>query len=417
MLDYFNYFTTSLTGGDPNNPKLLIAFFHSPFSGLQKFAELVLQDLWFLVTSVWAGGFSADKFAFLHSKIAMIAWSLAIITTGLTVLYIRKTSQDDQTPQNKLFSQMLLLGLVAFLAGGIPVWATGRQVDAGKWSDRFAMAPMVGASIIIVYLIDWLIRTHYQKQFLLSFLLAVSISIQVFNANDFRNDWTLQRSIYWQLAWRIPALKPGTTIIGKGTFTDKSSVYNGTYIVNLLFMKQVTLNPDYGYFDIFHIGPTSFSANQPLSPQDLRGGKFLGNTSQAIGMYFDWNGGCARLLDSIYAGDPNINDFDEKLTDIIPLSNLDLVTTSGSPTMPDPAIFGSEPAHDWCYYFEKADLARQMQDWGTIIQLDTKVESEGLQPVLGNRISSFHRGLCTNGELVERIRLELVRLRNHPEDR
>lgn len=34
-----------------------------------------------------------------------------------------------------------------------------------------------------------------------------------------------------------------------------------------------------------------------------------------------------------------------------------------------PAAYGNEPVHGWCYYFEKADLARQMGDWETVTQL------------------------------------------------
>jgi hypothetical protein len=397
LLFYFGWRFVTLPrviGGDPNNPNLLISFIHSPFHVLPQLSTLILQDLWYLTFSVWTGWFSADKFAFLHSKIVILAWFLAIIATLLVFSYIKKTSLDDQTTKNKLFSQMFFLGLAAFLGGGIPVWATSRLVSGGKWSDRFAMAPMVGASIIIVYLIDWMIRTHCQKQILLSFMLAVSISIQVFNANTFRKDWTLQRSIYWQLAWRIPALKPGTTIIGRGTFTDKSSTYDGIYIVNLLFNKQVKLNPDYGYIDVYHISPSSFSANQPISIGIKGGGEFVGNTSQAIGMYFDTNGVCVRLLDPIYAGDPS---FDEEPNGAIPLSNLDLVIPSDSPSAPDPAIFGLEPAHDWCYYFEKADLARQRQDWGTIIQLDSKVEAKGFKPIAGEEYLPFIEAYTQTG--------------------
>ena len=244
----------------------------------------------------------------------------------------------------------------------------------------------MGASIITVYLIDWLIRTHNQKQFLLSCLLAVSITAQVFNANNFRQDWTLQRSIYWQMAWRIPALTPGTAIIGKGTFTPKSSYYDGVYIVNMLFDKQVKLNPDYGYFDIYHVSPTNLLANQPLSETIRGGGIFAGSTSKAIGMYFNWAGGCVRLLDPIYAGDPAYKD---NLNDVIPLSDLNLVTSSDSPTSPDPATFGPEPTHDWCYYFEKADLARQLHDWGTIVQLNADAETHSLSPVQGAEYLPF----------------------------
>jgi len=34
-----------------------------------------------------------------------------------------------------------------------------------------------------------------------------------------------------------------------------------------------------------------------------------------------------------------------------------------------PNVYGPEPAHGWCYYFEQADLARQMKDWSSVIKL------------------------------------------------
>jgi hypothetical protein len=47
---------------------------------------------------------------------------------------------------------------------------------------------------------------------------------------------------------------------------------------------------------------------------------------------------------------------------------------------PPQAYFGPEPEHNWCYYFEKADLARQHGDWKEVarlgdlaFQLDTRL--------------------------------------------
>jgi hypothetical protein len=37
-------------------------------------------------------------------------------------------------------------------------------------------------------------------------------------------------------------------------------------------------------------------------------------------------------------------------------------------TLPE-SLFAPEPAHGWCYYFEKADLARQFDDWDTVTRL------------------------------------------------
>jgi hypothetical protein len=42
----------------------------------------------------------------------------------------------------------------------------------------------------------------------------------------------------------------------------------------------------------------------------------------------------------------------------------------GQAAHPDEQIFGAEPAHSgWCYYFEKADLARQLGDWQQVASL------------------------------------------------
>jgi hypothetical protein len=37
-----------------------------------------------------------------------------------------------------------------------------------------------------------------------------------------------------------------------------------------------------------------------------------------------------------------------------------------------PEIYHPEPVHAWCYYFEKADLARQLKDWDQVIKLGDK---------------------------------------------
>ena len=59
------------------------------------------------------------------------------------------------------------------------------------------------------------------------------------------------------------------------------------------------------------------------------------------------------------------------------ISNVVLNTNFQSP--PE-AIFGSEPQHGWCYYYEKADLAAQQGDWKTVASLGEKALSLGFYP-------------------------------------
>ena len=44
-------------------------------------------------------------------------------------------------------------------------------------------------------------------------------------------------------------------------------------------------------------------------------------------------------------------------------------------------MFGEEPAHSaWCYYFEKADLAKQYGDWQQVAALGDQARAEGYSP-------------------------------------
>ena len=45
-----------------------------------------------------------------------------------------------------------------------------------------------------------------------------------------------------------------------------------------------------------------------------------------------------------------------------------------------PSLYGDGPAHGWCYYFEKADLARQQGDWEKVVKLGEQAFSTGDYP-------------------------------------
>jgi hypothetical protein len=48
------------------------------------------------------------------------------------------------------------------------------------------------------------------------------------------------------------------------------------------------------------------------------------------------------------------------------LSDLSLIVNEPRAQMP--TVYGPEPEHDFCYYFQKADLARQFKDWDLVVK-------------------------------------------------
>ena len=48
---------------------------------------------------------------------------------------------------------------------------------------------------------------------------------------------------------------------------------------------------------------------------------------------------------------------------------------------PPESIFGKEPEHSWCYYFEKAELASQYNEWEEVIRLYQVAAQDGYKPL------------------------------------
>ena len=65
---------------------------------------------------------------------------------------------------------------------------------------------------------------------------------------------------------------------------------------------------------------------------------------------------------------------------------------------PDRDIFGPEPDHTWCYFFQKADLARQIEDWNTVVALYKQSQQMGFAPGFGAEYIPFIEAYAQMGD-------------------
>jgi hypothetical protein len=76
---------------------------------------------------------------------------------------------------------------------------------------------------------------------------------------------------------------------------------------------------------------------------------------------------CLRIIDG---NAPDLSVYDQyRIMLIGPNSKLENVIPDGDSPIPPNTIFGSEPQHDWCFYYQKASLAQQQGDWETVTAL------------------------------------------------
>jgi hypothetical protein len=102
-----------------------------------------------------------------------------------------------------------------------------------------------------------------------------------------------------------------------------------------------------------------------LIDQPYRSFSFLGSTSDILAVFFN-PPACMHIIDNHFDSfNPNLPTL---LKEAVSLSNIERIVPESEKDLPN--VFINEPWHDWCYYYQKAELARQQKDWKEIINID-----------------------------------------------
>ena len=147
-------------------------------------------------------------------------------------------------------------------------------------------------------------------------------------------------------------------------------------------MHRITREANLPYALLYtekRLGGASLPSLEPNTEISLsiRRVNFQGSTSQALVIYMPPNG-CLRVLDSARGDEQTYSRQSQFLADAIQLSNLSNIIVDSIQTAKPP--FLREPEHTWCYYFAKAELARQEGDWNRVIDLMDEASSLGYAP-------------------------------------
>lgn len=310
--------------------------------------------------------------------LGMIAFSFVTV-----VFYLRGLELPGQAHKPDWGWQAVMFGLIGILIGRVPSWAAGLPLTLQSINDRFMVSMMIGGSLFIAGLLELAFGRSRLKVFVVALIVALGIGQQFYTANDFRRDWTRQQEIFWQMAWRMPRLEPGTVILTHELPLSYETDMGLTAPLNWIYA------PDYAGGELPYallytrtrLGGATLPALEPDQPLSFayRTVDFIGSTSQAVTIIVPPNA-CLRILDPVYSGGDTYERQPRFLRDAIPLSDPDLILAdAGSPEMPA-ALFGKEPPHEWCYYYEKAELARQVGDWQTVAALGDEARTQGFFP-------------------------------------
>jgi len=352
----------------------------------------ILRAIWASSVQAWWGVFHIPPMNEMGFTLSIIYILLSLISFAGLMFYVSGSQyseiENQQRTEIKTIRHWLILGGCALLTAGIPFYLVGLQVRPIFPADRLTQPFAFGTALILVSLLE-LIPSNSWRVGISALFVALAIGLQIQFGFSYRQDWKLQKTYFWQLSWRAPAIKPGTAILSDNTiftYTDDDAL---TLPLNWIYWpigKSGSLPYAQKFFSVNTGSAVSLT---PASPVVMSKDSydFQGSTDAVLVAQFN-PPSCLHILNPVYDSDlplaPASGENYRTLSALafpmlgrkdaiaLPLSKPELIEASANPPASLPDVFGSEPIHNWCYYYEKADLARQGGDWSRVASLGDK---------------------------------------------
>lgn len=361
------------------------SLFSSPLTVLWWINYLV-QDVLKTVIHAWV--IPMDSLAFsLRLRDAYFSILIAVLSVILFLLFFRRLELADN--ENRLQAgndtkdgkEGVWLALTAIISGVLPVIMVNRHVIFPDYS-RYALASSVGVAILL----SVILRQIPSRRFIyvsISFFVAVSVITHFGNSVKAARATDEVKNFWWQVAWRAPQIQSGTTL----SVTYPTAVIQEDYFIwgaaNHIYYPETKNRGDLKV-DLAGIVLNEYAVSRILVGRGedsfrKRGDILVVNEYDRVLVITQADiNSCVRILDGI---SPDLSLFDQyRVMLVAPHSILEtLAYTENSPNPPG-EIFGDEPQHEWCYYYQKADLARQRGSWQEIVSLYESTVNNGYRP-------------------------------------
>jgi hypothetical protein len=282
-------------------------------------------------------------------------------------------AQDRPDSAKKGNLHLIWLGAFMVLVIFLPFNVAGRNVlFSGQW-DRYALPGALGVAFVIGgILFQYFPRTV--RNGLLVALISMSVVVHFFSAAWYRDFWTFQREVWWQMIWRAPALKSGTMLfIPSAPYAEGYEIYGpanaiyfpgddtvpiGAEVLNTETATNIQLKKDHQHYD-----RSTLVADHYETP---------------LISIFPTSSSCLHLLDGRKVELPGLID-NTLVSAVANYSLIDQIEVS-RPPVSAPAFLGTEPPHHWCYYFQKMSLARQQGNWDEVARLADEAQGQDITP-------------------------------------
>jgi hypothetical protein len=386
-----------------NTALILTALLNNPLATIATTLNNGLPDLVLILITSWYKIIDPGNFNFSNSANLSIA-VLTITSIGIFYFFYRNGdfSQKDNPTNSR---SMFLVGSFAILLSLMPVYAAEYVIHTKNepWNSRFSLGALLGAALIVTSFVDYVIKVPKTRWIILSTMFGLLIGWHLHYTNDFRWAWDKQVNFYRQLYLRAPGIDRNTAILSEGELFLYMGDYPTAYGINLIYTPQGkgfddARIADYWFFPLAefytrfdeYLGGRSFFAFRA-------GVNFEADPEGSIVISYEPEiGQCLWVMRPEYA---NLKSISQNLRNLTSISYVDRIEQAH--LNEDSFLLKylyTNIEHDWCYYYEQADLAYQYEEWNEVIQYWNAASEAGLQPDNGFEYLPFIEAFAHQGD-------------------
>ncbi|MBM3137709.1 MAG: acyltransferase [Chloroflexi bacterium] len=362
-------------------PGFLNSLVEAPFGAISALAARIPRDFFTATAGAWIDSITFPTISSFGTAATFLFWGLLLGTFLIAGLFILlSATQGESKP--RLYSSILFTGFILFVLGAALIWVLDLPLRIEFAWDRMTIGLIPGVAILIGLAGSLIFQKNkWLGCFVFSGLIALAVGSHFFNGMNYKRDWENLQDLFQQLVWRIPSLEDETSLLssepGVFYYSDNSltSPLNLTYSDNV---NNKTLDHFFFFTDVrMGLALSELNKEIPIS-QGYRSFLFTGNTSKMVAIRFN-PPACMNVMDRNFSNSiTNLN-----LTDIqtqeLRLTDLQMILPLPQ-HQPAGFIVKEFNAESWCYYFQKADLARQLGHYDQVAALGDHAVENGLHP-------------------------------------
>jgi len=379
------------------------AYSQHPLQELGRLSLGIPMD--FLETTIlsWAVPAGSRLFNASH-MVVKPALLLGLVGAGLVLLWCQRATPQAQVDcsddtSSLCAKELMSIGAFGVLLGLVPSLLAFRHVTLVHSWDRYTLPATIGGSLFAVGLLHFVVR-QAARRWVLAGLLGLSIATHFANASVYQSDWQLQRELWWQFSWRVPQLQSDVTVLlSNPSHLDLVSTHDYTVwgAANLIYSSGEHRARLYG----LHLSEEAAERIESavVLKGETRDYRFQMDPSRILVATLPTASSCLHVVDAVRRELPS--EADSLLRRIAPYSDVGLIRAAEEAVAPPAIVFGSEPPHAWCWYFEKADLARQLGDWTEVVRLGDEARDRNLYPGDSTEWLPFVEGYAVLGRCVD----------------